>query len=150
MSRFRGKFDYSIDAKGRFNVPAKFRKALAPEADESFVICRAPNGCLRAYPQDAWNRYEDELEAMPQTPEAVKFQRLLYSTVSESKLDAQGRIMITPQQARIAGIDKHVTLIGKPGHIEIWDTQRFEEYIGDGADFDEVFFHSVEAGIRGK
>ncbi|MFW5775080.1 MAG: division/cell wall cluster transcriptional repressor MraZ [Chitinivibrionales bacterium] len=148
MSRFRGRFDYSIDAKGRLNFPAKFRKALAPEAAETFVICRAPGGCLRAYPQDAWERYEDELDTMPQTPEAVKFQRLLYSTVSDSSLDSQGRIMLTPKQLEIAGIKKNVTLIGKRGHVEIWDTNRFEEYIGAGDDFDDVFFQSVEAGMR--
>ncbi len=150
MSRFRGRFDYSVDTKGRFNVPAKFRKALSPEADETFVVCRAPNGCLRAYPQDAWNRYEDELEQMPQTPETVKFHRLLYSTLTDSTLDGQGRIALTPQQMKIAGISKSATLIGKRGHFEIWDTNRFEAYIGEQDDFDAVFYQSVEAGMRGK
>ncbi len=148
MSRFRGRFDYSIDAKGRLNIPAKFRKALAPQAGETFVICRAPGGCLRAYPLDAWERYEDEVDRMPQTPETVKFQRLLYSTVSESCLDSQGRIMLSPKQLEIAGIKKNVTLIGKRGHIEIWETGRFEEYIGAGDDFDQVFFQSIETGMK--
>jgi len=148
MSRFRGRFDYTMDAKGRINIPAKFRKALSPAADETFVICRAPNGCLHAYPQDSWERYEDELDKMPQTPQAVKFRRLLYSTVSESKLDSQGRIILNGTQVDIAGISKQVTLIGTLGRIEIWDTARFENYIGSGDDFDDVFFQSVESGMK--
>ena len=61
MSRFRGRYDYTIDAKGRVNIPSKFRKSLSPEAAETFVICQGPGRCLRAYPQDVWDRYEDEL-----------------------------------------------------------------------------------------
>lgn len=148
MARFRGEYNYTIDAKNRINIPAKFRKALSPEADETFVICRAPNNCLRAYPQDAWERYEDELAARPQTADALRHIRLLRSTLSDSKLDSQGRIMLTQKQVEIAGIAKNVTLVGHYGYLEIWDTERYQVHIGDGEDFDTVFFNSVEAGLH--
>src|SRR5664279_4885876 len=120
MSRFRGRYDYSIDSKGRVNIPAKFRKTLDPDANETFVICRAPNGCLRAYAQNVWNKYEDELAARPQTPETLKHQRLLYNSIADSTLDAQGRITVTPLQMQLAGLSKNVTLIGQNGYIELW------------------------------
>jgi MraZ protein len=134
--------------KGRVNIPAKFRKALSPEANETFVVCRGPNGCLRAYAQDVWNRYEDELSSRPQTPETLRHQRLVYSTLAESALDAQGRISLTTLQMKIVGLDKDVTLIGQNGYIELWDTGRFNSYIGGQEDFDDVFFKSVESGVR--
>jgi MraZ protein len=148
MSRFRGRFDYAIDEKGRVNIPSKFRKALTPDANETFVICRAPNGCLRAYAQDVWNRYEDELSSRPQTPETLRHQRLVYSTLAESTLDAQGRIMLTTLQMEMVGLAKNVTLIGQNGYVELWDTARFNGYMGNQDDFDEVFFKSVESGVR--
>ncbi|HAJ79879.1 MAG TPA: cell division/cell wall cluster transcriptional repressor MraZ [Fibrobacteres bacterium] len=148
MSRFHGRYDYTVDEKGRLNMPAKFRKSLNPEADETFVICRAPGGCLRAYPQDVWDNYEKELASRPQTPETLRHQRLLYSTLSDSTLDGQGRITVTSTQMQLASIDKNVTLVGQNGYIEIWDTEKFNSYIGNAADFDDVFFQSVEAGLR--
>jgi MraZ protein len=148
MSRFRGRYDYAIDEKGRVNIPAKFRKALSPDANETFVICRAPNGCLRAYAQDVWNKYEDELSSRPQTPETLRHQRLVYNTLAESTLDAQGRVSLTTLQMSMVGLIKNVTLIGQNGYIELWDTDRFNTYVGNQEDFDEVFFKSVESGVR--
>ncbi len=148
MSRFRGRYDYTIDAKGRLNIPAKFRKVLSLDAEDTFVVCRGPDGCLRAYPQDGWDRYEDELESRPQTPETIRFKRQLYGTLSDSKLDSQGRIMLSTRQIEMAGINKQVTLVGERSYVEIWDTARYEEYLGRGDDFDQVFYESVTAGMR--
>lgn len=149
MSRFRGRFDYSLDEKGRINIPAKFRKALSPEAAETFVISRSPGGCLRAYPQDAWNIYEDELARRPQTPETLQHRRLLYNSISDSTLDAQGRITLTPAQIKLADLKKETTLVGQNEYIEIWDTANFDkQYGGESVDFDGAFFESVKSTLR--
>lgn len=147
MGRFLGRFDYSVDSKGRVNIPAKFRKALNPEAGDIFVISRAPDGCLRAYPNDLWEQYETEFNSRPETQENSRLRRLLFNTVTDSTLDSQGRITLTSAQMSIAGIKKDVTLVGQSRYIEIWDTTRYEKYLGAGDDFDEVFYKSVETGI---
>jgi MraZ protein len=121
---------------------------LSPEANETFIVCRAPSGCLRAYAQDVWNKYEDELSSRPQTPETLRHQRLVYNTLAESTLDAQGRISLTTLQMKMVGLVKNVTLIGQNGYVELWDTERFNSYVGTQEDFDEVFFKSVESGVR--
>jgi MraZ protein len=148
MAYFRGRYDYSIDDKGRFNIPAKFRKALTPQADETFVVCRAPDGCLWAYPMDAWEKFEDSLEKMPLTKEGNKFQRMIQNSLTDTKLDKQGRVTLSPMQIEIAGISKDVTLIGRRRYIEIWDRQRFEHYSGPGDDFDSAFYGAVQEGMH--
>ena len=148
MSHFRGKFDYTVDDKGRINIPAKFRKVLNPTAAETFVICRAPENCLRAYPQDMWEKYEQEISSRPETPETVRFQRLLYNTVTDSTLDAQGRITLSPLQIKTAAIAKNVTLIGMNGFVEIWDTATYNGLFGSDGDFDHVYYKSVETEMR--
>ena len=151
MLGFHGKYNYSVDLKGRVNIPAKFRKALTPESADTFVVCRAPGGCLRAFPQNFWHAYVAELNGRPETPETVRHKRLLYDTASESTLDAQGRIMLMPNQMTIAGIMREVTLVGHEHYIEIWDSARYTAYLGNDADFDTVFFQSVQAGrLEGK
>ncbi|MBN1128346.1 MAG: hypothetical protein JXA71_05135 [Chitinispirillaceae bacterium] len=150
MAGFHGKYGYSVDIKGRVNIPAKFRKVLLPEAADTFVVCRAPGGCLRAFPQNFWNSYVAELNNRPETPETVLHKRLLYDTASESTLDAQGRITLMANQMAIAGITKEVTLVGNEQYIEIWDSARYASYLGGSVDFDSVFFQSVQAGLLRK
>jgi MraZ protein len=148
MSHFRGKYDYVADETGRVNMPAKFRKALNPGAAETFVICRAPENCLRAFPQDTWEKYEQEISSRQETPETVRFRRLLYNTVTDSTLDAQGRITLSPSQMKIASITKNVTLIGMNDFIEIWDTATYGNCVGDGGDFDQVHYGSAKADMK--
>jgi len=150
MPGFHGKYDYSVDAKGRVNIPAKFRKSLAPEAGETFIVCRAPDNCLRAFPQNYWNTYVAELNSRPEMSETVGYQRKFYSTVSDSTLDAQGRITLMPDQMAIAGISKSVTLIGHEHYIELWDPARYAAYLEKDADFDTAFYRSVQAGLLKK
>jgi MraZ protein len=149
MAKFHGRFDYSTDNKGRVNIPSKFRSALNPEANETFIICRAPNSCLRAYPKDVWETYENELMSRPETPAALSHKRLLYNTLTDSTLDTQGRISLSGKQMEIAGIVKEVTLVGQATYIEIWNTQRYDAYQNQYSsdDFDTMFFNAVEAGI---
>jgi MraZ protein len=148
MAHFRGKYDYTVDDKGRVNIPAKFRKALNPSAAETFVVCRAPENCLRAFPQDRWEEYERKISARPETPETVRFQRLLYDTVTDSTLDTQGRVTLSISQMKIASITKNVTLIGMNEYIEIWDTDTYNEIVGGGNDFNQVYYQSVESDMK--
>jgi MraZ protein len=145
MSRFRGRFDLCLDNQGRINIPAKFRKAMDPEAADALVICRAPGGCLHAFSQNMWNQYEDEIARWPQTRETVRHKTLLYSTLYETAIDAQGRVTLPSLQISIAGIVKNVTLVGQNGFFEIWDTDRLNAYLGKQDDFDDVFFKAAEA-----
>lgn len=147
MSRFRGRYDYSIDEKGRINIPAKFRKLLAPEAEETFVVRLAPDGCIRVHPLDVWHLYEDKLAALPETPDTTKLRRFIYNSISDSKLDGQGRITLTPQQIAKAQITKNVTLVGYPGYVEIWSTERFNTYEQQIDNFDDLYYSSVASSV---
>jgi MraZ protein len=149
MGPFLGRFDYSIDAKGRVNIPAKFRKGLNPEAEETFIICRAPHNCLRAYPKDLWKKRDEELSSLAETPDGLKLKRQIYSTLSESILDAQGRVSLTLVQMNLAGITKDVTLMGESDYIEIWDTGKLTTYLGEDPSndgFDDAHFKIVDSG----
>jgi MraZ protein len=149
MANFYGSFDYSVDAKGRVNVPAKYRKALSPEAEDTFIVTHGPGGCLRAYPKDAWNTRMAKFAALRATPETDKLRRIISSTSSDSALDAQGRITLTAAQMKHAQITKDVTIIGDmQGFIELWDSARYRENIGSMQDFDALIY-SVEEQLAG-
>ena len=50
MVSFFGSYRYIVDEKFRVNIPSKFRKALPPEADDTFIITVGPEKCLLAIP----------------------------------------------------------------------------------------------------
>ena len=56
---FFGRYDYTIDAKGRLNFPAKFRDAMG----ESFVVLEWVDNCLFALPMEEVERLADKLES---------------------------------------------------------------------------------------
>jgi DNA-binding transcriptional regulator/RsmH inhibitor MraZ len=55
---------------------------------------------------------------------------------------------LTALQMTMVGLTKNITLVGQNGYLELWDTDRFNSYVGNQEDFDEVFFKSVESGVR--
>jgi MraZ protein len=149
MASFHGRYDYSVDTKGRVNVPAKFRKALSPEADDTFIVVRGPKNCLRAYPKDVWERGRGaELDALPETPENNLLKSVIFGSSIDSALDVQGRITLSPTLMGAAGIAKEVTLVGVSSYIEIWDTAKYNEYSGSAGNFDEMFY-KVGSGLAG-
>jgi len=141
MTSFYGSFDYSVDAKGRVNVPAKFRKALSPEAEDTFIVTHWAD-CLRVYPKDVWNNERmPKIAALAPTPDNDKMRRYISSTSTDTVLDLQGRIMLTAAQMKHAHITKNVTIIGDmKGYIELWDSDRYKEQLGSIQDLDTLMY----------
>jgi MraZ protein len=147
MSGFWGRYDYSVDAKGRLNIPAKFRKAMSPRANETFVVTRAHSGCLRAFPEDEWTKYSNEFFGRPENASNLKLMRVMANATSDSKLDAQGRISINTTQMQLAAIKSNIVLVGQGRFIEIWDTERYAAYEAaiTQEEFDRLYEGSVSS-----
>lgn len=130
MSSFKGSATYSVDSKGRINIPAQLRKDIAPEADRTFVIIRGFEGSLRAYPLDEWKRIELEIRTLSSNnPQHRFYKRMLLELAAESKLDAQSRIMIPRDLLQVAGIENDVHIVGQLEYIELWNPDSYNKYI---------------------
>ncbi|MDD3124432.1 MAG: division/cell wall cluster transcriptional repressor MraZ [Candidatus Kapabacteria bacterium] len=130
MAFFKGQEQYSIDAKGRVNVPSKMRKALSPSANDTFVITRGVDECIVAYPFDEWKKYEEKFEQLNQYDEKNRyFLRVLLMWSEDVKIDAQQRIALPKALIEFAGIDKQVAIIGMIDHIEFWNPDKFRAYL---------------------
>lgn len=130
MSSFKGSYTYSVDNKGRVNLPANLRKYVSPEANETFVITRGFEKCLFVYPQDEWNKLEQHLRSLSSyNPQDRLFMRVLLEYAKESQLDGQARITIPQQLLDYAGIKNEVRIIGVLDKIELWHPKYYEEYL---------------------
>ncbi len=127
---FRGQFTYSIDSKGRISIPAKLRKQVSPESNETFIITQGTATCIDIYPLDQWQLIEDKLLMLnPFDPEDAKFIRMISQYASEDKLDSQARILIPQILIDYAKIEKEVLILGALKKIEVWNPSIYKEYL---------------------
>lgn len=130
MAFFKGQELYSIDAKGRVNIPAKMRKSISEEAKDTFVLTRGTDSCVIAYPLDEWKKHEDKFGKLNQYDEKNRFfLRMLLMWSEEVSLDRQQRISVPKKLQEFAGIDGKVMIVGMIDHIELWNPEKFEAYI---------------------
>jgi MraZ protein len=135
MSSFKGSYEYSIDSKGRTNIPAKLRKYVSPDANDTFVITRGYEQCLFVYPLDEWNSLEQSIRALsPSNPKHRFFTRTLLQFATESQLDGQSRITIPKELLQFAGVENEVLILGVLERIELWNPKVYQEYLKTQAD----------------
>ncbi|MGB2868620.1 MAG: division/cell wall cluster transcriptional repressor MraZ [Bacteroidota bacterium] len=129
MSSFKGRFTYSVDNKGRIALPARLRKSVSSNANDTFTITRGFEKCLSVYPQDEWNKLEESFRRLTFTdPQHRFFMRTLSEWATECQLDSQQRITFPQELLKYAGIEKEVLIIGVLDRIEIWNPGIYEEY----------------------
>ena len=145
---FRGRYQHTIDPKGRLSIPAKFREALAQYGEQAGELIVVPNEhSLEVHPLEEWQRIEEKLNAHPMfTPEVRQLSRLYMSRAMEASLDGAGRILLPPDTRKQAGLEKNVTLIGGGRRMfEVWDRPRFEEYERTQGDSLPTLFEKLSA-----
>ncbi|MGN0708205.1 MAG: division/cell wall cluster transcriptional repressor MraZ [Faecalibacterium sp.] len=114
---FFGRFDYTIDAKGRLNFPARFRDGMGG----SFVVMEWIDRCLFALPMSEVERLSEKLGA-DELMDSWEITGDLFSTACEVAPDKQGRILLPAELRAYAGLEKDVTIIGNRTHVELWAT----------------------------
>ena len=134
-----GEYSYSIDEKGRLNIPAKFRE----EMGASFVVTRWLDHCLVAFPMDVFEQVADSFSQRGMA-KSRDIQRFLFSAAETVKPDKQGRILLPAPLRDHAGITKEVTIIGNRNHLELWDTATWQSYIDNLAENCEDLADAME------
>ncbi len=115
---FLGRFEHSVDNKGRVSVPARFRGGLSGE----LIITRGNDRCLYLFTQEAWEPLASKLNALPTgDADARNLRRAVFSAAEPVEIDKQGRVMIPDHLRQYAAISSEVAIIGLGSYIEIWD-----------------------------
>jgi len=145
---FRGRFEHSIDEKGRLSVPVKFRENIVDNHGGRIVLTNLPR-CLVIYTPEQWESIEakaSNLSALKSNVQA--FLRYFYSGATECDLDRQGRILIPSTLRSAAALDRQVVLAGMLNKIEIWSQERWDEEIQRAVDnFDQISEELSDFGL---
>ena len=128
LNTFTGEFSYTVDAKGRVNIPSKFRKVLSVENEDTFVITRGMDPCVWVYPIVVWQNIENELKNLSSLSAINRtFVRNTVRYATPLTYDGQGRIQLTTNLINYAELDKKTLIIGMVNKIEIWNPDRLKE-----------------------
>ncbi len=123
-----GKFEHTIDAKGRLFVPAKLREmlgagfhvAIGASREESGEVCKY----LVLYPEQVWQQLEEKINALPSGQAAQADVLLAYAAPCEP--DAQSRILIPQMLREYAGLQRDVVITGSSNKAKVWDKETWE------------------------
>lgn len=141
---FFGTYRHQIDQKGRMRVPPK----LKAELQDGFIVTKGTNGCLFAFSK---TEIEDGLfEKIKNLSlfdnEVQKPVRLLFSSAFQTEEDDQGRILISQELRRFAGLEKNIVFVGAGTRVEIWAEENWDKF-EDVSNFDSAVSELKKQGV---
>lgn len=142
-----GSYTHALDDKRRVAIPKAFREQiLAAGDDDQYVVCRQLGGdaCLALFPVARFEARLAQLDSLrdgpslgvgPKTVRA--YLRKVRMSATPVAPDKQGRITLTEEQCKLAGITKDVVFVGQGECAELWAPERLDQDDGD-VDFGEL------------
>ncbi len=126
---FKGSFQHTFDAKGRIIIPAKLKKYISEEADDTLIMVPGADKCIEVYPKDIWQKKEAQLAALSlDNEEEAYLIRAQMNRAHEDKMDQQSRILVPAPLKKYADIQTDVLVVGTLERIEFWNPAAYEEY----------------------
>ena len=126
---FLGEYEATLDAKGRFLLPAGFKRQLPEGESTRFVINRGFEKCLSLYPMQSWQPLYDQISSLNDfDPKVREFRRYFLNGAIEVEPDSAGRILIPQNLKDYAGLGKDLVLAAAVNKIEIWDKEKYQKF----------------------
>ncbi|HET9430884.1 MAG TPA: division/cell wall cluster transcriptional repressor MraZ [Chitinophagaceae bacterium] len=128
MTGFLGEFEATLDAKGRFLLPAGFKRQLPEEEAMRFVINRGFEKCLSLYPLKSWEPLFADISKLNDfDPRVREFRRYFLNGATFVEPDTAGRLLVPPNLKDHAGLEKDIVLVAAVNKIEIWDSNKYKQ-----------------------
>ncbi len=125
-----GTFYRAVDEKQRIAIPKTLREALGSAAKGVLYVAPGTDGSLALFTEESLANLANRLaQASPNAQDVRAFSRLFYARVQAVELDGQGRVRVPPELVELAGLSKEVVLVGVQDHLELWDRQRWNQYV---------------------
>ena len=129
MIGFLGEYEATLDSKGRFLLPAGFKRQLPEEENTQFVINRGFEKCLTLYPMKSWEPIFNEISKLNDfDPKAREFRRYFLNGAILTELDSAGRLLLPANLKDYAGLEKDIVLASAVNKIEIWDKVKYQQF----------------------
>jgi MraZ protein len=123
---FRGTFEFTLDAKNRLTVPAKYRAALS----DGVVLAAGVEPCVGIWTPPAFEARSAVAlqDSNPVAARARDARRFFGANSVEVDLDAAGRVMIPGFLMEHGGLNRQVVVIGAEESLEVWGREAWADY----------------------
>lgn len=129
MLGFLGEYEATMDAKGRFLLPAGFKRQLGEEGFVPFVINRGFEKCLTLYPKPSWDPIFERISRLNDfDPKVREFRRYFLNGATLLEADTAGRFLIPKNLAEYAGLTRDIVLTSAVKKIEVWDKETYQQF----------------------
>ena len=133
MLLLTGEYQHVVDNKSRVLISNKLRNQIdVDEHGSNFYLVLGANGILCLYPEKYFERIVLAMAPGAKAPdEAVTFERMSFAMASKVELDGQGRLLLNERLRTRAGLKDQITLVGVRDHIELWNSEQWEQFLSD-------------------
>lgn len=126
---FRGVSTINLDVKGRIAIPTRYRAELQDSCERQMIVTIAMNGrgaveksSLFLYPLPEWEKIEISISKLPAfNVMTERLNQFFIGNATECEMDGQGRLLIPEKLRKLAGLEKHIALVGQLHKFDIWD-----------------------------
>ncbi len=126
MARFFGRYEHSLDDKGRVILPSKFRAHF----EHGGYLTQYQDGCLSLWTPDEFESQMESMLGRASTGQSDRnLARLWASTSHEVEVDRQGRMAIPSHLREFASLAGDVLVHGAIDRVELWDPVRWAEKV---------------------
>lgn len=122
---FSGEFRPALDIKKRVTIPAKWRTS---SLDEVFIIKSLSRGCLVAMPLGVLEEMGEKAASQaPSIEDHQTFKDQFFASAMNCPVDSQGRMVLSDDLCKFAGLDKEVVLAGSGAKFNIWSPALWQQ-----------------------
>ena len=118
----------TLDDKHRLVLPKRIREQLGEP--KTLYVTPGPDQCLWIYTQSGLEQLAEKLDQAPASDAEARASRRLYFAQTESvEVDANGRILLPERLVQYAELKHETVLLGVRDHLELWDAERWQQYL---------------------
>jgi MraZ protein len=140
---FHGAYERAVDAKGRFNLPFRFRAGGGAAEDEKYIVTVGADGNLSIFPQQEWQVTFQGIKAESTETEWRARVRQISAQTFDITPDAQGRVSVPSVLLERVGITRRVKVIGMGNSMELWNPETFVADQKDLSEMDQDFMNKL-------
>lgn len=119
---FFGRYDHTIDEKGRLIIPARYREQLEAGA---YITCGFDQNLIVLTASHFEQIYQRVMQMSITDLSARQLRRHMFSNADLLQFDKTGRILIPQFLRNLARLDTNVTVVGVGDFFEVWSAEEW-------------------------
>jgi MraZ protein len=120
---FLGRYEHTIDEKGRITIPSEYREALG----NSVYVTQGFDGNLEGFPTQLFEKLSDQVRSISfLSSNSRLLRRLLFSNAKQINFDNAGRILLPAFLRETANLEETALVIGMSEYFELWSPDRWQ------------------------